>query len=107
VTGRRLPNRVLSASMILPVARATSAVQRFVPFHLPIEYEGVLICSYDSRLDDSRARSELGISPRPLTETYADTVRWLYATGRLTAAQAGAVARADVRRRSPRSTVDQ
>ncbi|MEV4623498.1 NAD-dependent epimerase/dehydratase family protein [Asanoa sp. NPDC049573] len=103
VTGRRLPNRVLPAGMILPVAWAVSGVQRFVPVHLPIEYEGALICSYDTRFDDSRARLELGVEPRPLTETYADTVRWLHATGQLNARQAGAAA---ARRRSPRSTVD-
>ncbi|HTF10312.1 MAG TPA: SDR family NAD(P)-dependent oxidoreductase [Asanoa sp.] len=106
VTGRRLPNRVLPAGMILPVARVASGVQRFVPFHLPIEYEGALICSYDTRFDDSRARRELAVEPRPLTETYADTVRWLYATGQLTERQSGAVARVDARPRSPRSTVD-
>jgi dihydroflavonol-4-reductase len=92
VTGRRLPHVVLPAAMMLPIARAATAAQRVTPFHIPAEYEGVLITSYDTRCDDSRARNELGIQPRPLEETYRDTVRWLYHAGHLTARQAGVLA---------------
>jgi dihydroflavonol-4-reductase len=93
VTGRRLPHVVLPAAMMLPIAWAASAAQRFVPFHIPAEYEGVLITSYGTRCDESRAQNELGIQPRPLEETYRDTVQWLYHTGRLTARQVGVLAR--------------
>jgi dihydroflavonol-4-reductase len=90
LTGRRLSHTIIPASMMLPFAWAASKAQRVVPFHLPIEYEGVLLLSYAAHCDDSRARQELGILPRPLEETYGDTVRWLYHGGHVTARQAGA-----------------
>ena len=60
-----------------------------LPFHLPVDYEAVLVAGYGTRCDDTRARAELGIRPRPLEQTYSDTVRWLHDTGGLTAGQAG------------------
>lgn len=89
VTGRRLPYLPVPATAMLPAAWAASAAQRVLPFHLPAEYEGVVIARYATRCDDTRARTELGIEPRPLAETLADTVRWLHRTGRLTDRQAG------------------
>lgn len=94
VTGRRLPHVVVPAGMILPVARAATVVQRVTPFHLPFEYEGAVITSHATRCDDSRARAELGVEPRPLAETYRDTVRWLHRASHLSARQAGAASRA-------------
>ncbi|MGN9908950.1 SDR family NAD(P)-dependent oxidoreductase [Phytohabitans sp. LJ34] len=92
LTGRRLSHLVMPAATILPVTRAATVVQRMVPFHLPLEYEGALLTSYGMRCDDSRTREELGIHPRALRQTYWDTVRWLNQAGHLTNRQAGAVA---------------
>jgi len=89
VTGRRLPHVTLPAPAMLPFTWLVSAAQRLLPVHVPAEYEGVLLNMYDTRCDDSRAREELGVHPRPLVDTYRDTVRWLYDAGRLTARQAG------------------
>jgi nucleoside-diphosphate-sugar epimerase len=89
VTGRRLPYLAVPVTIMLPVARAASAIQRVTPFHLPADYEGVLFVRSDTRCDDTRARDELGIQPRPLPDTYRDTIRWLHDTGQLTARQAG------------------
>jgi nucleoside-diphosphate-sugar epimerase len=91
VTGRRVRHVTLPAQAMLPFVWAASAAQRALPIHLPAEYEGVLLHAYDTRCDDSPAREELGVDPRPLVDTYRDTVRWLYQAGRLTARQAGAV----------------
>jgi dihydroflavonol-4-reductase len=98
VTGRRLPYVVMPARMILPFAWAASKAQRVIPFHLPIEYEGALITGYGTHCDDSGARQELGVQPRPLQETYRDTVRWLHRSGHLTARQAGSTRRSSRRR---------
>lgn len=75
--------------MMLALARTVSAVHRVTPFHLPGDYEGAQLISSATRCDDSRAREELGIQPRPLAETYRDTIRWLHDTGQLTARQLG------------------
>jgi nucleoside-diphosphate-sugar epimerase len=92
VTGRSLRHAVLPARMLLPLAWTMSALQRVVPVHIPAEYEGTLIMSYNTSYDDSRARDELRVEPRPLAETYQDTVRWLHRAGHISARQAGLVA---------------
>ena len=40
--------------------------------------------------EDSRTRDELGLELRPLSETLADTVRWLVEVGHLTHAKCAA-----------------
>jgi dihydroflavonol-4-reductase len=89
ITGRRLRHLVVPVTMMVPVARGISALQRITPFHLPVDYEGVLFIRSNTRVDDARARDEFGIHPRPLADTYSDTVRWLFDTGQLTPRQAG------------------
>lgn len=84
-TGQRLRYAPVPAAAMLPFAWFASAAQRVLPFHLPAEYEGLAIVWYDTRCDDSRARTELGVEPRPLAESIGDTVRWLEQTGRLAA----------------------
>jgi len=91
LTGRRLPHVILPAQMMLPFSWMATVAQRALPVHLPAEYEGVVLHKYDTRFDDSPAREELGVQPRPLVDTYRDTVRWLYHAGQLTAGQAGIV----------------
>lgn len=92
VTGRRLPYVTLPAGLVSPMAWAASAAQRVLPFHVPAEYEGVVILRQRMRVDDSRAREELGVSPRPVRETFADLVEWLHRAGHITTRQAGAAA---------------
>jgi dihydroflavonol-4-reductase len=89
LTGRRLPLLVVPSAIMLPLSWTLSAVQRVTPFHLPADHEGVVFMRSDTRCDDSRAREQFGIQPRPLTETYRDTIRWLHRTGQLTTRQAG------------------
>ena len=89
VTGRRLRHIVLPAQAMLPFTWMATAAQRALPVHLPAEYEGVLLHTYDTRCDDSPAREELGFQPRPLVDTYRDTMQWLYHAGLLTARPAG------------------
>jgi hypothetical protein len=91
VTGRRLRHIILPVQVMLPLTWVATAAQRVLPIHLPAEYEGVLLHRYDTRYDDSPARKELGLQPRPLVDTYRDSVRWLYQAGWLNARQAGDV----------------
>jgi dihydroflavonol-4-reductase len=93
LTGRRLPVAVVPAALIVPLAWTTSALQRVTPFHLPADHEGVLMVRSGTRCDDTRARAEFGIEPRPIAETYRDTIRWLHETDRITTRQAGRTVR--------------
>jgi nucleoside-diphosphate-sugar epimerase len=92
LTGRRLPSVSLSANALMPAARAADRLQRLVPFRIPVSAEGLYFTACDLRFDDSRARRELGISPRPFAETLADSVRWLCRVGHIRPREAGRVA---------------
>jgi dihydroflavonol-4-reductase len=92
LTGRRLPSITLPAQLVLPVTWLATQLQRLIPFHLPMEYEGAVIFGAATRCDDSPTREEFGIEPRPLEQTFGDSIRWLYETGRISARQAGRAA---------------
>lgn len=92
LTGRRLPYMRVPARALLPVTRTASAAQRVLPFRVPAEYEGALVCYHDTVIDDSWARDGLGVAPRPLEETLGDAVRWLNDAGHISARQAGKIA---------------
>ncbi|WP_067815032.1 NAD-dependent epimerase/dehydratase family protein [Actinomadura kijaniata] len=85
VTGRRLPTVFLPARAVVPVGLLTDAVQRVWPWHIPAEYGAVHVSGRDLRVD-------VGPGPRPVTETFGDTVRWLHRAGLLSARQAGRAA---------------
>jgi dihydroflavonol-4-reductase len=91
-TGRRIPHVTLPGWSLWPVVRAAGFLQRFLPFRLPVNAEGFDSVTWDPRGDDSRARADLGFTPRPYRETLADTVAWLYRAGRISANQAGKLA---------------
>jgi len=92
VTGRALPSIYLPAAAMLPVGLLTGLVQRVWPFHIPAEYGAIYICHCATRVEEG-ACTPLGIRPRPVTETMADTVRWLHRRGLLSDRQAGLLAR--------------
>jgi hypothetical protein len=55
----------------------------------------------DARCDDSRTREELQLEPRPLRETFDDTVQWLAEMGHLASDQARTVFYGGFDRRPP------
>jgi dihydroflavonol-4-reductase len=92
LTGRRIPFATLPAWFLAGFGRAADAVQGRVRTRLPWDAEGIWVMNCAARCDDSKTRSELGLEPRPLQETLADTVRWLVEAGRLTPREAGHLA---------------
>ncbi len=98
VTGRPLPTLFLPARLMLPFAAVTGLAQRVWPWHIPAEYGACYVCACDARPEGP---APLGLTPRPLAETLGDTIRWLAATGRLSARQCGHAADADTRRPDP------
>jgi nucleoside-diphosphate-sugar epimerase len=93
LTGRRLPHLAVPGALLRPAVRAAALIQRVLPFRLLLSTEGFDSIVWNPRGDDSRARAELGYSARPPRETLADTVEWLYGIGKISAGQAGRLAR--------------
>jgi nucleoside-diphosphate-sugar epimerase len=86
VTGRALPAARLPARGMLPLGKLVDALQLAWPWHLPAEYGAIYTCACDAHV---LAPTE---PARPVTETFADTVSWLYEHGHLSARMAGRVA---------------
>jgi dihydroflavonol-4-reductase len=95
VTGRRLRAVTVPAGLLLPPARVVGLLQRIVPVHIPFEFEAVYFVRCAARSDDTRTRTELGVAPRDLQVTLADSVRWLFAQGHITRRQAATSPAAD------------
>jgi nucleoside-diphosphate-sugar epimerase len=56
---------------------------------MPLTSEGLWVLTLDARSDDTSTRRDLGVQPRPLDETLADTVRWMARNGVISDKQAG------------------
>jgi nucleoside-diphosphate-sugar epimerase len=93
LTGRRLQVAAMPVRAMLAMGRAGSALQRSLPWRLPINFEGLYTLTLHAHCDDSRTRDELGVRVRDLRGTLEATVRWLAGRGHLTARQAGRLAR--------------
>jgi nucleoside-diphosphate-sugar epimerase len=92
LTGRRIRFATFPAWFLAGFGRAADLVQRRVSTRLPWDAEGIWVMNCAARCDDSKTRTELGFDPRPLRDTFADTVRWLVEVGHLTPRQAGRLA---------------
>jgi dihydroflavonol-4-reductase len=82
-TGRRLPALFSPAPLLLPFGWLASALQRVLPWRLPVDYGGIYTCAYAVPVRDGETGA------RPLQDTIRDSVRWLHANGHLSARQAG------------------
>ena len=80
VTGRSLPCRTVPPA--LAVAATTPGYLTGWSL-LPGAVEGVRITACGCRLDHSETTRVLGVEPRPLVESLADTVAWLKSAGHL------------------------
>jgi dihydroflavonol-4-reductase len=92
LTGRRIRFVTLPAWFLAGFGRAADVVQRAVSARLPWNGEGIWVVNCAARCDDSKTREEFGLEPRPLRETFADTVRWLVEVGHLSRRAAGRLA---------------
>jgi dihydroflavonol-4-reductase len=92
VTGRGLPALRLPSTALLPVGVLADTVSRALEVRVPVQYGAIHTCRISGPLDTSAADELTGGPAFPLATTVADTVRWLYRTGRLTERQAGRAA---------------
>jgi nucleoside-diphosphate-sugar epimerase len=92
LSGRHIRFVILPAWSLAAFGRVADLVQRRLRTRLPWSAENIWITNCDVRCDDSKTRDELQIEPRPLRETFVDTVRWLVEVGQLTRREAGRLA---------------
>jgi nucleoside-diphosphate-sugar epimerase len=92
LSGRKLPTLSLPAGTLLWFMQLCDWLQPLLPFRLPFNYQMVYITGLSSIMDDSLTRTELGIVPRPLEETFADTIHWMVKYGHLAGKLAGKLA---------------
>jgi nucleoside-diphosphate-sugar epimerase len=92
LTQRPLSARILPESLILPLASVVETAARLVGTKPPIAREAPWITRQRATTDDTRAQRDLGFRARDLRETLAETVRSLFAAGRISREQAGTLA---------------
>jgi nucleoside-diphosphate-sugar epimerase len=92
VSGRRLRFVTFPAWFLAGFGRMADLVQRRLRTRLPWSGESIWIMNCDARCDDAKTRDELRLEPRPLRETFVDTVQWLVEVGHLAAREAGRLA---------------
>jgi dihydroflavonol-4-reductase len=92
LTGRRIRFVTLPAWFLAGFGRTADVIQRRLKTRLPWSAEAIWIMNCDAHCDDSKTRAEFHLEPRPLRDTFADTVRWLVEVGHLTGREAGRLA---------------
>jgi dihydroflavonol-4-reductase len=92
VSGRRLRFVTFPAWFLAGFGRMADLVQRRLRTRLPWSGESIWVMNCDARCDDAKTRDELRLEPRPLRETFVDTVQWLVEVGHLAAREAGRLA---------------
>ena len=83
--GRRRPHLAIPRRLIGPVTAPVAAAQRVLParWRYPADREGAEYFLRDTSFDDSPARTDLGVEPRPWDETVSDTIAWMVDAGHL------------------------
>jgi nucleoside-diphosphate-sugar epimerase len=92
LTGRRIRCWAIPLRLARAGARLGEVVQRVVPLGVPMGAESIEQLTTDPRTDDARTRAELGVVPRALESTLADTLLWMAGAGVIAPAHAGALA---------------
>jgi dihydroflavonol-4-reductase len=92
VTGRRIPAVQVPGRPLMATGRVADTVARRLRVKLPVNFEGVWFMVHAAKVDGSAVERDLGVRFRPLSETLADTYRWLYEAGHVSRKQAGLLA---------------
>jgi nucleoside-diphosphate-sugar epimerase len=89
VTGRRPIQVPVSSAMMRLAGRLADRLGGLVPEDIPVTAEGMTYATRWVPMDNSRVERDLDFHFRPVEETFADSIRWLYEEGHITARQAG------------------
>jgi len=92
LTGRRVRRVRVSGPLLRRLGRLGDLVKHVYPFDFPLSGEAMEFATQWPGVVRSPAIDALGIGFRDARETYADTIRWLFRAGHLTAREAGRLA---------------
>ena len=92
ITGRSVRLTTMPAWSLAPVVQLAQGAQKLFRIKLPISKEPFDMVKWDVHCDDSSTKAELGIEYRDIRETLTDMIRWMHASGGLSAKMAGKLA---------------
>jgi UDP-glucose 4-epimerase len=92
LTGRKLRKLYLSGALFRGIGRIGDTIRRSTGFDIGLTYEATVTLTHGVPCDDSRALEDFGIRFRPVAETLRDSLRWMYAEGKLSRRAAGELA---------------
>jgi hypothetical protein len=78
--------------MMLGLGRLLDGLKRIRHFDYPLTYEAAIYMTSGVPTDDSAVHDDLGVTYRPVRETFTDSTRWLIEAGHLDAEHAPALA---------------
>ena len=83
VIGRPVRRVKVPAPVMTTLGRTLDLAKRVRSFDYPLTYEAALYMTSGVATDDSATLAALGVGYRPVTETLADSTRWLVEAGHL------------------------
>lgn len=92
LTGRKLRVLPLNGRAMRLAGRVLDRLTPRLQLDIPITEEGMIYATNWVVMDNSKVQRELDFEFRPLAESMADCIRWLYRAGHITAEQAGRLA---------------
>jgi nucleoside-diphosphate-sugar epimerase len=93
VVGRRLIKVPLLGFAMRLAGRTFDRLSPLLNLDIPVTEEGMIYATNWVVMDNSKVERELGFAFRPIEDSMADCVRWLYEAGHITRRQAGKIAR--------------
>ncbi|MEP4148830.1 MAG: SDR family NAD(P)-dependent oxidoreductase [Halioglobus sp.] len=94
LTGGKVIQLPISGGLMRLAGSLADTLSPVLSLELPITREGLNYATQWVQLDNTRIETELDFEFRPVRETLADSIRWLYQAGHITADQAGKLAEA-------------
>lgn len=92
LTGTKITKLPISGGLMRLAGSLADQLSPVFKLDLPITREGLNYATQWVRLDNTRVETELDFEFRPVAETLADSIRWLYQQGHISADQAGLLA---------------
>jgi nucleoside-diphosphate-sugar epimerase len=94
ITGNKKRKLHVPGSVMRGVGMMVDAINKMreTPIEAPITHEGMVYATNWVKMDDSKAKADLGLTFRPVEETMSAAIRWLHSAGHITEDQAGRLA---------------